>query len=134
VARRSVVLLANQGTLPLAPGQRIAVVGPRSHEASAADVCVAVLGDRSGLFGRGTSGEGCDAADLRLPGRQEELLEALLAAGTPVVLVLLAAGTPVVLVLLAGRPDELSARPAGWPPRCAGSTPARRARPRWPTS
>ena len=27
------------------------------------------LGDRAGLFGRGTSGEGCDAADLRLPGR-----------------------------------------------------------------
>jgi beta-xylosidase len=166
VARRSVVLLANQGTLPLAPGQRIAVVGPRSHQASAmlgcysfpqhvgvhhpglplgvevptvldalredparyivsyaegcpvlggddaglaaaaaaasaADVCVAVLGDRSGLFGRGTSGEGCDAADLRLPGRQEELLEALLATGTP-----------VVLVLLAGRPYELS-RQAG---------------------
>jgi len=166
VARSSVVLLANQGTLPLAPGQRIAVAGPRAHEASAmlgcysfpqhvgvhhpglplgievptvldalradpagytvsyaegcpvlggddaglaaaatsasaADVCVAVLGDRSGLFGRGTSGEGCDAADLRLPGRQEELLEALLATGTP-----------VVLVLLAGRPYDLS-RQAG---------------------
>ncbi|MET7396521.1 glycoside hydrolase family 3 N-terminal domain-containing protein [Dactylosporangium sp. NPDC005572] len=65
--------------------------------AASADVCVAVLGDLAGLFGTGTSGEGCDAADLRLPGRQEELLEALL--GT---------GTPVVLVLLAGRPYELS--------------------------
>ena len=62
-----------------------------------ADVCVVVLGDLAGLFGRGTSGEGCDAADLRLPGRQEELLEALLATGTP-----------VVLVLLVGRPYELS--------------------------
>jgi beta-glucosidase len=61
-----------------------------------ADVCVAVLGDLAGLFGVGTSGEGCDAVDLRLPGRQEELLEALL--GT---------GTPVVLVLLLGRPYEL---------------------------
>ena len=90
--------------------------------ARAADVCVAVLGDRAGLFGRGTSGEGCDAADLRLPGRQEELLEALLATGTP-----------VVLVLLAGRPYELSRQAAGWPPRCAGSTPARRGRRRWPT-
>ncbi len=69
--------------------------------ARVADVCVAVLGDRSGLFGRGTSGEGCDAADLRLPGRQENLLEALLATGTP-----------VVLVLLAGRPYDLS-RQAG---------------------
>ncbi|MFI5611492.1 beta-glucosidase [Amycolatopsis sp. NPDC051903] len=65
--------------------------------AAAADVCVAVLGDRAGLFGGGTSGEGCDAADLRLPGRQEELLEAVLATGTP-----------VVLVLLSGRPYELS--------------------------
>jgi beta-glucosidase len=60
-------------------------------------VCLAVLGDRAGLFGGGTSGEGCDAADLRLPGRQEELLEALLATGTP-----------VVLVLLVGRPYDLS--------------------------
>ncbi|GAA3452855.1 beta-glucosidase [Dactylosporangium matsuzakiense] len=65
--------------------------------AADADVCVAVLGDLAGLFGAGTSGEGCDAADLRLPGRQEELLEALLATGTP-----------VVLVVLAGRPYELS--------------------------
>ena len=62
-----------------------------------AEVCVAVLGDVSGLFGNGTSGEGCDTSDLRLPGRQGELLEALLATGTP-----------VVLVLLVGRPYELS--------------------------
>jgi beta-xylosidase len=61
-----------------------------------ADVCVAVLGDRSGLFGRGTSGEGCDVADLRLPGVQGELLDALLVTGVP-----------VVLVLLTGRPYAL---------------------------
>ncbi|WP_073948324.1 beta-xylosidase/alpha-l-arabinosidase [Streptomyces kebangsaanensis] len=61
-----------------------------------ADVCVAVLGDRSGLFGRGTSGEGCDVADLSLPGVQGELLDALV--GT---------GVPVVLVLLTGRPYAL---------------------------
>jgi beta-glucosidase len=160
LAERSLVLLANDGTLPLAAGRRVALVGPRADEASAmmgcysfplhvgahhpevpmgievptvldglraegfdvehalgvpvlggddagiaeaarvaaaADVCVAVLGDLAGLFGGGTSGEGCDAADLRLPGRQEELLEALLATGTP-----------VVLVLLVGRPYELS--------------------------
>ncbi|GGL20332.1 beta-glucosidase [Sphaerisporangium melleum] len=161
LARRSVVLLRNTGTLPLAPGLRLAVVGPRAHTSHAmmgcysfplhvgvhhpevgvgievptlldalrgdpagydlryeegvpvlggddagiaaavaaaaeADVCVAVLGDEAGLFGRGTSGEGCDATDLRLPGRQEELLEAVLATGTP-----------VVLVLLVGRPYEL---------------------------
>ena len=54
------------------------------------------VGDRAGLFGRGTSGEGCDAADLRLPGVQAELVRAVLATGTP-----------VVLVLLAGRPYAL---------------------------
>src|SRR5262249_37092566 len=60
------------------------------------DLCGAVLGDRAGLFGRGTSGEGCDAADLNLPGIQGELLSALLATGTP-----------VVVVLLTGRPYAL---------------------------
>src|SRR5690606_12723376 len=39
-----------------------------------ADVAVVALGDRAGLFGRGTSGEGCDAADLTLPGAQQDLL------------------------------------------------------------
>ena len=66
--------------------------------ASRADICVAVLGDRSSLFGHGTSGEGCDAADLRLPGEQERFLEGLLDTGTP-----------VVLVLLTGRPYALGA-------------------------
>jgi beta-xylosidase len=159
-AEQSVVLLSNRdGVLPLAPGMRIAVVGPRADDpyamlgcysfpshvgvsypdvpfgidvptvldavrtefgaatysvgcdvdgaddsgfaaateiAREADVCVAVLGDRAGLFGRGTSGEGCDVADLSLPGVQGELLDALLATGTP-----------VVLVLLTGRPYAL---------------------------
>lgn len=66
--------------------------------AAEADVCLAVLGDQAGLFGRGTSGEGCDAADLHLPGDQERLLEALLDTGTP-----------VVLVLLSGRPYGIGA-------------------------
>ncbi|MFI6371801.1 glycoside hydrolase family 3 N-terminal domain-containing protein [Streptomyces sp. NPDC050546] len=67
-----------------------------------ADVCVAVLGDRAGLFGRGTSGEGCDAADLGLPGAQGELLDALIATGVPVVLVLLT-GRPYALGRWHGR-------------------------------
>ncbi len=161
LAERSVVLLRNDGALPLAAGTRVAVVGPRADDPAAmmgcyafpqhvgvhhpdtplgievptlldalraaglpdtsyspgggvttasdadiadaaavartAEVCVVALGDVAGLFGGGTSGEGCDAPDLRLPGRQEELLEALLATGTP-----------VVLVLLSGRPYDLS--------------------------
>ncbi|WP_369196000.1 glycoside hydrolase family 3 N-terminal domain-containing protein [Streptomyces djakartensis] len=67
-----------------------------------ADVCVAVLGDRAGLFGRGTSGEGCDATDLALPGVQGDLLDALLATGVPVVLVLLT-GRPYALGRWHGR-------------------------------
>ncbi|WP_243057556.1 glycoside hydrolase family 3 N-terminal domain-containing protein [Nocardioides sp. SR21] len=159
LARRSVVLLSNDGTLPLAAGAPIAVVGPRADTfeamlgcysfpmhvlvhhpdaeagvairtvreelagsfdvtyalgcpvvggedadieaavvaAAGAEVCVVVLGDEAGLFGNGTSGEGNDVATLDLPGRQEELLEAVL--GT---------GTPVVAVLLVGRPYDLS--------------------------
>jgi beta-glucosidase len=64
--------------------------------AADSDVCVLAVGDRAGLFGRGTSGEGCDAVDLRLPGVQPDLVRAVLATGTP-----------VVLVLLAGRPYAL---------------------------
>lgn len=56
--------------------------------ASAADVAVLVMGDQAGLFGRGTVGEGNDAESLDLPGVQRELVEAVVATGTPVVLVL----------------------------------------------
>ncbi len=66
--------------------------------ATAADVTVLALGDRAGLFGRGTSGEGCDAETLALPGAQQQLLDALLATGTP-----------LVVVLLSGRPYALGA-------------------------
>ena len=65
-----------------------------------AEVAVVVLGDRAGLFGRGTSGEGCDAPDLALPGAQQQLLDAVLDSGTP-----------VVLVLLSGRPYALGRAP-----------------------
>ncbi|MBR8742259.1 glycosyl hydrolase [Nocardiopsis sp. MG754419] len=70
--------------------------------ARSARVCVVALGDRSDLFGRGTSGEGCDATDLRLPGVQQELLEALVDTGTPVVAVLFT-GRPYALGPVADR-------------------------------
>ncbi|QNE79093.1 glycosyl hydrolase [Streptomyces finlayi] len=162
VAEQAVVLLSNDGTLPLAtPPARIALIGPNADTptavlgcyafpvhvggqhpetpfgielptlraalaaefphceivtargadidgsdtdgfaeaaglAAGADLVIVALGDRAGLFGRGTSGEGCDAEDLALPGVQQQLLDALL--GT---------GTPVVVTLLAGRPYAL---------------------------
>lgn len=70
--------------------------------ASEADLCVAVLGDQAGLFGRGTSGEGCDVADLQLPGIQADLLDALVSTGVPVILVLLT-GRPYALGRWQGR-------------------------------
>ncbi|MBT8227255.1 MAG: glycosyl hydrolase [Dactylosporangium sp.] len=167
LAEASVVLLANDGTLPLRPATRVAVVGPLADDQDAmlgcysfprhigsqfpelplgvelstvvealrgeptemviehvegcavtgqdtsgfaeavaaarrADVCIAVLGDRSGLFGRGTSGEGCDVEDLSLPGVQGALLDALLATSTPVVLTAVT-GRPYALGGYAGR-------------------------------
>jgi beta-xylosidase len=69
--------------------------------ATGADVVVAVVGDRAGLFGRGTSGEGCDAEDLSLPGVQGELVSALLTSGTPVVVVV-TSGRPYALGDYAG--------------------------------
>ncbi|MGA0568207.1 glycoside hydrolase family 3 N-terminal domain-containing protein [Rathayibacter sp. KR2-224] len=170
IAERAVVLVRNDGTLPLAvdSGMRIAVVGPLADDPFAmlgcysfpshvgtlhpdvpigielptvlqslraefpdalidvepavsvdgkgdgtaqsdaagidralvaarnADLVIAVLGDHAGLFGRGTSGEGCDAASMRLPGRQQDLLDALVASGTP-----------VVATLVEGRPYAL---------------------------
>ena len=165
LAEQSVVLLRNDGVLPLAAPRRIAVVGPTADDAMtmlgcysfpshvgvhhpelpigidiptvldglrtefptaqvsyamgcavdgadasgipaavaaarAADVVVISVGDRAGLFGRGTSGEGCDAESLQLPGVQQELVEAILDAGTP-----------VVLLSIAGRPYALGTAP-----------------------
>ncbi|ANB04887.1 beta-glucosidase [Streptomyces ambofaciens] len=212
VAEEAVVLLSNDGTLPLDRPRRIALVGPNADEPTAvlgcysfpqhigvhhpetpvgielptlrdtlaaefpdteftvvrgtgvddgdvfgipeavgaardADVVVAVLGDRAGLFGRGTSGEGCDAESLALPGAQQQLLEALLDTGRPVVTVLLAGrpyalgravaesaaivqsffpgveGTAALAGVLAGRTSPSGRLPVGVP-RGAGAQPA----------
>ena len=70
--------------------------------ARGADVCVVMVGDLAGLFGRGTSGEGCDAEDLRLPGVQADLVDELLQTGTPVVVVVVS-GRPYALGDVHGR-------------------------------
>ncbi|WP_229830836.1 glycoside hydrolase family 3 N-terminal domain-containing protein [Actinoplanes ianthinogenes] len=76
--------------------------GEAVEAARGADLAVAFVGDLAGLFGKGTSGEGCDAEDLRLPGVQPELLEELLATGTPLVVVVVS-GRPYALGDLDGR-------------------------------
>jgi beta-glucosidase len=70
--------------------------------ARGADLCVAMVGDLPGLFGHGSSGEGCDVEDLRLPGVQADLLDELLATGTPVVVVVVS-GRPYALGEVHGR-------------------------------
>ncbi|WP_460772745.1 beta-xylosidase/alpha-l-arabinosidase [Microbacterium sp. GXF7504] len=163
LAEESVVLVRNDGVLPLAAPARLALIGPNADSAEAlmgcysfanhvlahhpgtpfgfeiptlrealtarfpdaaithavgceaegddrsgfdaavaaareADVAIVAVGDRAGLFGRGTVGEGNDVESLELPGVQRELVEAVVATGTP-----------VVLVLLTGRPYAI-----GW--------------------
>jgi beta-glucosidase len=71
-----------------------------------ADVTIAFVGDLAGMFGRGTSGEGCDAEDLELPGVQADLLEELLGTGTPLVVVVMS-GRPYALGRVHGRAAAL---------------------------
>ena len=61
--------------------------------AAESDVAIMVMGDKAGLTDSCTSGESRDRASLDLPGVQEELARAVVATGTP-----------VVVVLVAGRP------------------------------
>ena len=161
LAEESVILLKNDGHLPLAPAARVALIGPTADDARClmgcysfpnhvmdrypgmgiglpvktiaraliaelpggevvveqgvpilqedssgleaavaaargAQVAVVAVGDRPGLFGRGTCGEGCDVVDLRLPGLQHDLVEAVLSTGTPTVL-LVVSGRPYAL-------------------------------------
>jgi beta-xylosidase len=63
-------------------------------------VAVVVVGDRSGLVDGCTSGESIDRADLGLPGVQQALVEAVVATGTPVVVVLIN-GRPLALPWIA---------------------------------
>ncbi len=61
-----------------------------------AAVAVVVVGERSGLTDDATTGESRDRRDLGLLGRQQELLEAVVATGTPTVL-LVVSGRPLAL-------------------------------------
>ncbi|EOV9008898.1 glycoside hydrolase family 3 N-terminal domain-containing protein [Cronobacter malonaticus] len=74
--------------------------------ATESDVVLAFVGDLSGLFQSGTVGEGSDTDSLQLPGVQQQLLEALVEAGKP-----------VVVVMTGGRPYHLGgleSRVAAW--------------------
>jgi beta-glucosidase len=70
--------------VPQAPEQAQAAFQVAMTTARSADVIVMVLGENADM-----AGEAASRASLDLPGRQEELLKAIVALGKPVVLVLL---------------------------------------------
>jgi beta-glucosidase len=72
--------LVPQAAIEFNAGKDIAAAVAKAKDA---DVVILGLGERQGI-----SGEGFDRADLNLPDNQEQLLEAVVAAGKPVVLVL----------------------------------------------
>ncbi len=80
--------------------------------AQAADVAIVCVGDLSGIFQTGTVGEGSDAATLDLPGVQQQLLQAIVDTGTPVI-VLMTSGRPYNL---GGLEDRLAAQVMAWFP------------------
>src|ERR1700761_7257897 len=69
-----------QATITFDPGKDIAAAVAAAKQA---DAVILGLGERQGI-----SGEGFDRSSLDLPGNQEQLLEAVVATGKPVVLVL----------------------------------------------
>jgi beta-glucosidase len=81
-----------------------------------ADVAIVVLGERSGLTMDSTTGEFRDRAGLGFSGRQQELLEAVVATGTPAVLVVVS-GRPLALPWAA---EHCAAILLAWVPGDAG--------------
>ena len=71
-----------------------------------AEAVILVLGDRSGLTPHCSVGETRDSADLKLPGVQEELAEAVLACGKPVIVVLVT-GRPYAIQSLVEKADAI---------------------------
>ncbi len=72
--------LVPQAAIEFDAGKDIAAATAKAKDA---DVVILGLGERQGI-----SGEGFDRTDLNLPGNQEQLLEAVVAVGKPVVVVL----------------------------------------------
>ncbi len=82
-----------------------------------AQVALVVVGDKAGLADDCTSGEARDRATLDLPGVQADLVQAIYATGTPIVLVLIN-GRPVSLGEIA---DQVPAILEAWFPSEEGA-------------
>ncbi|MRS16883.1 beta-glucosidase [Enterobacteriaceae bacterium RIT691] len=80
--------------------------------AEQSDAVVVCVGDLAGLFQSGTVGEGSDTDSLNLPGVQQQLLEALVATGKPVIVVM-TGGRPYHLQ---GLEEKVAALLMAWAP------------------
>jgi beta-glucosidase len=80
--------------------------------AKAADAAIVVVGDNSGIFGKGTSGENDDRTDITLPGVQMQLIKAIKDTGKPVIVVLINGRAFAVKELA----DNVSALMEAWYP------------------
>ena len=76
--------------------QRLDLIPAAVTNARNADVAIVCVGDLAGLFQTGTVGEGSDTDSLALPGVQQQLLEAVVATGTP-----------TIVIITGGRPYNL---------------------------
>lgn len=74
--------------------------------ANDADVVIAVIGDRAGLTDSATTGESRDSASLELMGVQQQLVEQIIATGTPTVVVLVS-GRPLATPWIAEHADAI---------------------------
>ncbi|THC31187.1 beta-glucosidase [Enterobacter sp. AD2-3] len=92
--------------------QSTALIPEAVNAAQESDVVVACVGDLAGLFQSGTVGEGSDTDSLNLPGVQQQLLEALVATGKPVIVVM-TGGRPYNLQ---GLEDKVAALLVAWAP------------------
>jgi len=87
------------------------------------DVAVVCVGEKSGLNQGATSGESIDRVELRLPGVQQHLIEAIHATGKPVVVVLVS-GRPNAIPWIA---EHIPAVLMAWLPAQEGGTAVARA-------
>ncbi|HEX7166601.1 MAG TPA: glycoside hydrolase family 3 N-terminal domain-containing protein [Acidimicrobiales bacterium] len=77
--------------------------------AAGADVALVFVGGRSGLTRRCTVGEARDATDLRLTGQQQSLVDAVVATGTPTVVILVSGRVHAIPAIAATVPAVLQA-------------------------
>ncbi|WP_027796999.1 glycoside hydrolase family 3 N-terminal domain-containing protein [Paraburkholderia acidipaludis] len=87
-------------------------IAAAAHAARGADVAIVFVGDLAGLFQSGTVGEGSDTDSLALPGVQQALVDAVIATGTPTVVVM-TGGRPYNL---GGQEERLAAQAMAFAP------------------